>query len=46
MKKTIFAMLLAAAFPLVASGATYDDLINSAKMGDTRDVAQMVQRGA
>ena len=46
MKNTLLAILLASALPLNASAATYDDLISAAKLGDTRDIAKLVQRGA
>ena len=46
MKNTLLAILVAAALPLTVAAATYDDLINSAKLGDTRDISGMIQRGA
>ena len=46
MKNTVLTILLASALPLIASAATYDDLISAAKLGDTRDIAKLVQRGA
>jgi TatD DNase family protein len=32
--------------PRMASAATYDDLISAARLGDTKDIAKLVQRGA
>ena len=46
MKTKLITLAIISLLSFSASAATYDDLINSAKMGDTRDVAQMVQRGA
>ena len=46
MKRKFITLAVATLLSLPVSAATYDDLINSAKLGDTRDVAQMVQRGA
>lgn len=45
-KKFMFTAAVALWFPFSALAATYDDLINSAKMGDTREVAEMVNKGA
>ena len=46
MKTKLITLAIVSLLSFQASAATYDDLINSAKMGDTSDVAQMVQRGA
>ena len=46
MKKTTFAILVASALPLGALAATYDDLISAARLGDTKDIAKLIQRGA
>lgn len=45
-KKSVFTAVVALLFPVFAFAATYDDLINSARMGDTRDVAEIVSKGA
>ena len=46
MKKQLFTVAFALCLPTISLAATYDDLINSAKMGDTRDVASILQKGA
>ncbi|KAF4533646.1 hypothetical protein B566_EDAN005695 [Ephemera danica] len=45
MKKAV-ALLLAVALPHISLAATYDDLLNSAKTGDTSGVRQLVEKGA
>ena len=37
---------IALTVPVLACAATYDDLINSAKMGDTRELSQIAAKGA
>ena len=46
MKKRLLTAAIVLAFPFLVGAATYDDLINSAKLGDTRDVADIVNKGA
>lgn len=37
---------LVLAFPLLVGAATYDDLINSARMGDTSELSRLAGKGA
>ena len=46
MQRSVLAVLTFAVLPHFANAATYDDLINAAKMGVTSEVASMVDRGA
>ncbi len=45
-KKSLLTAAALVLLPLTVFSATYDDLINSAKMGDTKEVAQIVAKGA
>ena len=46
MKKKLLGTLLVLAFSTVVGAATYDDLISSAKMGDTAAISELVRKGA
>lgn len=46
MKKTLLTVVATLLLPVFAQAATYDDLISSAKLGDTREVAALTGKGA
>ena len=45
-KKSLLTAALVLAFPLLVGAATYDDLINSARMGDTSELSRLAGKGA
>ena len=45
-KKSLLTVALVLAFPLMVGAATYDDLINAAKMGDTSELTKLAGKGA
>ncbi len=45
-KKPLLTVALVLAFPLMVCAATYDDLINAAKMGDTSELTKLAGKGA